>query len=176
MLEISGICGINEKEKVANKKTIGYKGIGFKTVFLNNHYVYLRTGDYSFRFDEGETPEKKVGGKIKRLGAPFQILPIWTKHNEVAKEVNDILDNSSDEFRVQIALRPDNKNLLHIGRNCYENLFRAVFSDSNIILFIPNILCRIISEPCIFQISILLVFSLTERKNVLASAIMRNGL
>jgi len=136
---ISGICGINEKEKVANKKTIGYKGIGFKTVFLNNHYVYLRTGDYSFRFDEGETPEKKVGGKIKRLGAPFQILPIWTKHNEVAKEVNDIFDNSNDKFRVQIALRPDNKRLLHIGKNCYENLFREVFSDSNIILFIPNI-------------------------------------
>lgn len=136
---ISGICGINEKEKVANKKTIGYKGIGFKTVFLNNHYVYLRTGDYSFRFDEGETPEKKVGGKIKRLGAPFQILPIWTEHNEVAKEVNDIFDNSGDEFRVQIALRPDNKNLLHIGKNSYENLFREVFSDSNIILFIPNI-------------------------------------
>lgn len=136
---ISGICGINEKEKVANKKTIGYKGIGFKTVFLNNHYVYLRTGDYSFRFDEGETPEKKVGGKIKRLGAPFQILPIWTKHNEVAKEVNNIFDNSSKEFRVQIALRPDNRNLLHIGKNSYENLFREVFSDSNIILFIPNI-------------------------------------
>lgn len=136
---ISGICGINEKEKVANKKTIGYKGIGFKTVFLNNHYVYLRTGDYSFRFDEGETPEKKVGGKIKRLGAPFQILPIWTRHNEVAKEVNDIFNSSDEKFRVQIALRPDNKNILHSGRNCYENLFREVFSDSNIILFIPNI-------------------------------------
>ena len=136
---ISGICGINEKEKVANKKTIGYKGIGFKTVFLNNHYVYLRTGKYSFRFDEGETPEKKVGGKIKRLGAPFQILPIWTEHNEVAREVNDIFDNADDKFRVQIALRPDNKDLLHVGKNCYENLFREVFSDSNIILFIPNI-------------------------------------
>ena len=49
---ISGICGINEKEKVAKKKTIGYKGIGFKTVFLNNHYVYLRTGKYSFRFEQ----------------------------------------------------------------------------------------------------------------------------
>ena len=136
---ISGICGINEKEKVANKKTIGYKGIGFKTVFLHNHYVYLRTGEYSFRFDEGETPEKKIGGKIKRLGAPFQILPIWTEHNEVAQEVNDIFDNVEDKFRVQIALRPDNKNLLHTGKNCYENLFREVFSDSNIILFIPNI-------------------------------------
>lgn len=136
---ISGICGINEKEKVANKKTIGYKGIGFKTVFLYNHYVYLRTGEYSFRFDEGETPEKKIGGKIKRLGAPFQILPIWTEHNEVAREVNDIFDNVEDKFRVQIALRPDDKKILHVGKNCYENLFREVFSDSNIILFIPNI-------------------------------------
>ena len=136
---ISGICGINEKEKVANKKTIGYKGIGFKTVFLHNHYVYLRTGEYSFRFDEGETPEKKIGGKIKRLGAPFQILPIWTEHNEVAQEVNDIFDNVEDKFRVQIALRPDDKKILHVGKNCYENLFREVFSDSNIILFIPNI-------------------------------------
>lgn len=26
-----------------------------------------------------------------------------------------------------------------MGKNCYENLFRDVFSDSNIILFIPNI-------------------------------------
>ena len=31
---------------------------------------------------QGETPEKKVGGKIKRQDAPFQILPIWTDHNE----------------------------------------------------------------------------------------------
>lgn len=136
---ISGICGINEKEKTANKKTIGYKGIGFKTVFLQNHYVYLRTGDYSFRFDEGETPEKKVGGKIRRLGAPFQILPIWTGHNEVATEVNDVFDTVNKKFQVKIALRPNDKKLLHVGSKSYENLFREVFSDSNIILFIPNI-------------------------------------
>lgn len=133
---ISGICGINEKEKVANKKAIGYKGIGFKTVFLHNNYVYLRTGEYSFRFDEGE---KKIGGKIKYLKAAFQLLPIWTEHNEVAQEVNDIFDKAEDKFRVQIALRPDDKKILHVGKNCYENLFREVFSDSNIILFIPNI-------------------------------------
>lgn len=136
---ISGICGINEKEKTANKKTIGYKGIGFKTVFLNNHYVYLRTGKYSFRFDEGEMPEKKMGGKIRRLEAPFQILPIWTTHEEVASEVNEVFDNSDKKYQVQIALRPEDKNILHGGRNSYESLFREVFSDSNIILFIPNI-------------------------------------
>lgn len=136
---ISGICGINEKEKVANKRTIGYKGIGFKTVFLHNHYVYLQTGDYSFRFDEGETPEKKVGGKIKRLGAPFQILPIWTEHNEVSPEVTQVFDESDKKFRVRLALRPEDKNILHVGKNSYENLFRDIFADSNIILFIPNI-------------------------------------
>lgn len=136
---ISGICGINEKEKVANKHAIGYKGIGFKTVFLHNHYVYLQTGDYSFRFDEGETPEKKVGGKIKRLGAPFQILPIWTEHDEISAEINAVFDNADKKFQVKIALRPGDKKILHFGKNSYENLFRDVFSDSNIILFIPNI-------------------------------------
>lgn len=40
---ISGICGINEKEKVANRKAIGYKGIGFKTVFLiTTTYISVR--------------------------------------------------------------------------------------------------------------------------------------
>lgn len=129
---ISGICGINEKEKVANRKAIGYKGIGFKTVFLNNHYVYLRTGKYSFRFDE-------KASKIKRLKAPWPILPVWTDYKEVAPEVNNAFNSSSKDFRVQIALRPDDNHLLHVGKNCYENLFKEVFEDSNIILFIPNI-------------------------------------
>lgn len=129
---ISGICGINEKEKVANRKAIGYKGIGFKTVFLNNHYVYLRTGQYSFRFDE-------KASKIKRLKAPWPILPVWTDYSEIAPEVNNAFNSSSKDFRVQIALRPDDNHLLHVGKNCYENLFKEVFADSNIILFIPNI-------------------------------------
>ena len=129
---ISGICGINEKEKVSNKKTIGYKGIGFKTVFLNNHYVYLRTGKYSFRFDQ-------KAKKIKRLEAPWPILPVWTSHEEVAAEVNSVFDTVDKKFRVQIALRPDDKKMLHLGRNSYANLFKEVFADSNIILFIPNI-------------------------------------
>lgn len=48
---IAAICSINDKEKTDNKDTIGYKGIGFKTVFLDNNNVYLQTGDFSFRFD-----------------------------------------------------------------------------------------------------------------------------
>ncbi len=129
---ISGICGINEKEKNSNKKAIGYKGIGFKTVFLNNHYVYIRTGEYSFRFDE-------KAKKIKRLEAPWPILPVWTEHDDVSKEVNSVFDKADKKFQVKIALRPDNRSLLHDGRNSYEKLLRDTFKDSNVILFIPNI-------------------------------------
>lgn len=129
---ISGICGINEKEKADNKKTIGYKGIGFKTVFLNNHYVYLNTGDYSFRFDE-------KAERIKRIGAPWPILPIWTERNEVAAEVSNVFINSDKKFRVQLALRPNNPNILHRGKSSYEYLLKEIFEDSNLILFVPNI-------------------------------------
>ena len=129
---ISGICGINEKEKTANIKTIGYKGIGFKTVFLNNHYVYIKTGDYSFRFDE-------KARKIKRLEAPWPILPVWTAEDEVEPEIASIFNAADKKYRVKIALRPDNSAILHSGRKNYEALFRDVFDDSNLILFIPNI-------------------------------------
>lgn len=129
---ISGICGINEKEKSANIKTIGYKGIGFKTVFLNNHYVYIKTGDYSFRFD-------KKASKIKRLEAPWPILPVWTPEDEVEPEIASIFNAANNKYRVKIALKPDNPAILHTGRKNYEALFRDVFDDSNLILFIPNI-------------------------------------
>lgn len=129
---ISGICGINEKEKVANKQAIGYKGIGFKTVFLNNHYVYIRTGDYSFRFEEGAK-------QIVRQNAPWPVLPVWTEREEVDEEVSNVFDAADKRFQVQIALRPERKALLHKGNSCYEALFKDVFADANIILFVPNI-------------------------------------
>lgn len=129
---ISGICGINEKEKAENKKTIGYKGIGFKTVFLNNHYVYLRTGGYSFRFDG-------KADKIKRINSPWPILPIWTENNELESDVIRVFDPSSKKFKVQFALRPTNPNILHFGKNSYSTLLKNIFQDANIILFVPNI-------------------------------------
>lgn len=129
---ISGICGVNEKEKTANKKTIGYKGIGFKTVFHQNHYVYIQTGDYSFRFEE-------KADVIKRQEAPWPILPIWTALKDVPTEVAEIFNNADSKFRVKIALRPDDSSILHEGRLNYEALFSDLFADSNLILFTQHI-------------------------------------
>ena len=50
--DVLGICGVGDGSKADNKEAIGYKGIGFKNVFIRNSYVYIKTGDYSFSFDE----------------------------------------------------------------------------------------------------------------------------
>ena len=129
---ISGICGINEKDKISNKEAIGYKGIGFKTVFLNNRYVYIKTGNYSFRFDEN-------ADKIKRIEAPWPILPVWTKEEELSNEIKTVFNATNKKHRVQMALRPDSPAILHSSKNNYKEALFNLFSDSNIILFTPNI-------------------------------------
>lgn len=69
---IVGISNINQGEKRKNTETIGYKGIGFKTVFVNNDYVYLKSGEWSLRFDKAYS-ESKMFGKC-----PWALMPIPT--------------------------------------------------------------------------------------------------
>ena len=126
---IAAICSINDKEKTDNAEAIGYKGIGFKTVFLDNNYVLLRTGEYQFRFDYEYTKNIE--------DTPWQILPIWTEGNEVDSEVLSIIDEADDKYRVQIALRPTESDILHYGEQNYEELFADVFETERVILFIP---------------------------------------
>ena len=128
---IAAICSINDKEKTDNSEAIGYKGIGFKTVFLDNDYVLLKTGKYSFRFDYEQT--KNIDD------TPWQILPIWTDDDEVDDEVLDVMDNADKKFRVQIALRPTEADILHDRDQNYEELFADVFETERVILFIPFI-------------------------------------
>lgn len=128
---IAAICSINDKEKTDNKDTIGYKGIGFKTVFLDNNYVYLQTGDFSFRFDE------EYSRKI--VDTPWQILPVWTDYKLLTSAERAIFTNADNKFRVKFSLRPKNQNvLMGIGHN-YKEMFKDVFSNERVILFIPNI-------------------------------------
>jgi len=128
---IAAICSINDKEKTDNSEAIGYKGIGFKTVFLDNNYVLLKTGAYCFRFDYEQT--KNIDD------TPWQILPIWTDEDEVDEEVLDVMDNADKKFRVQIALRPTDADILHEREQNYEELFADVFETERVILFIPFI-------------------------------------
>lgn len=126
---VAALCDINDKDKVENKNTIGYKGIGFKTVFLYNNYVYLKTGDFSFRYDAEYTRDM--------VSTPYQILPIWTDYNQCVDEIKSSFSN--ERFRVQFALRPRSLDILREAEQNYKNMFLSVFKNERVILFIPNL-------------------------------------
>lgn len=124
---IVGISSINQGEKAKNTETIGYKGIGFKTVFVNNEYVYLKSGDWSLRFDRAYSEKKKA------RSCPWALMPIPTPINELDDEVKSTLSTIDEKMRVQFALRHKSN-----ARNNLEQLDK-VFSDNQILLFIPHV-------------------------------------
>ncbi|WP_285827064.1 hypothetical protein [Bacteroides acidifaciens] len=128
---VAAICGFNDREKTANSEAIGYKGIGFKTVFAYNNYVYLQSGAYSFRFDWEENKHRK--------NTPWQILPIPTKYSELAPDIKYILSNAHSDFRVRFAMRPTEKDTLRVAESNYVELFQKTFDSERVILFIPYI-------------------------------------
>jgi hypothetical protein len=130
---IAAICDINDGEKSDNVEAIGYKGIGFKTVFLDNDYVYLNTGKYSFRFDRSATDV---------INTPWQILPVWTDHRNLHPIIQNVFKHhTNDTFRVKFALKPRDRRILsdRTKKDNYIDLFTNVFETERVILFIPNI-------------------------------------
>ena len=130
---IAAICDINDGEKADNTEAIGYKGIGFKTVFLDNDYILLNTGNYTFRFDKSATDV---------INTPWQILPIWTENNEIDNDIKSVFrQHPNKEYRVKFALQPREADILtdEDRDDNYIDLFTDVFDSERVILFIPNI-------------------------------------
>jgi len=66
--DVQALCSVGDSTKTELAKRIGYKGIGFKSVFGQSSYVAIRSGGYSFRFDREHWGEQPV---------PWQVVPIW---------------------------------------------------------------------------------------------------
>lgn len=86
--DIEGICDIGNGNKTNDTKKIGYKGIGFKSVFMRSTSVTVETGDYCFKFDKqywdgfwekNWKEEYGVKDEEKTYLMPWQIIPIETK-------------------------------------------------------------------------------------------------
>lgn len=133
--DIAAICKLGAGTKKRKKNAIGYKGIGFKTVFNETDYVYVKTGEYSFRFDEKG---------VKSQYDPWQIMPILTTEKEIPAEVSQIINQDQSHFRVQIAIHPKSNSILHLRtaedkEKSFEYLFKDIFKDVRDIIFIPNV-------------------------------------
>jgi len=86
--DIEGLCDIGNGSKITDTKKIGYKGIGFKSVFMCSTNVTIESGDYCFKFDKmhwngfWENNWKKEYGEksdTKIYLMPWQIIPIETE-------------------------------------------------------------------------------------------------
>lgn len=126
-IDVLGICGVGDGSKADNKEAIGYKGIGFKNVFIRNSYVYIKTGDYSFSFDE------------KNIGDSFMTTPKWEESDQLDSEIKNILAQDKDIFHVNIFMKPRTKKALFEEEHNYQSLLHKAFDDIKQILFISHI-------------------------------------
>ncbi len=122
---VFAICSVNAEDKSDDIAKIGFKGIGFKSVFKDNDWVFINSGEYSFRFDQSKYSVEK----------PWQLMPIWTPIDEEL----DISIRKNDRFlseNVSIALRPMDNDVKLLSK--YSKTLE-LFNDDRILLFLKKV-------------------------------------
>lgn len=140
-IDIESISSAGDGTKAGDSKKIGFKGIGFKSVFSHSNLVIIKSGNFCFKFDKQHwashwnnawgsqgvwKDERKAKNKDERLKMPWQIIPIWT-------ELPNDLKNLSifQEYNVCTIIRYDKVEQLKKALN-------DLFSESQIVLFLRS--------------------------------------
>jgi hypothetical protein len=123
--DVRSICNINSSKAKSNDK-IGYKGIGFKSLFSFSDYVLIKSGNYSFRFDKSYWKERSNH-------IPWQITPIWT---DEYSNFEDYLEDGKTTFVIKVQQR-----LLELedGMTEISRIMNKTLSNDKIILFLRHI-------------------------------------
>ena len=121
---VYALCNINDGDKQDDADKIGYKGIGFKSVFAYSEKVLVKSGKYIFKFDKKHPEFQRE--------KPFQIIPIWIEDLSALKElpikenVNIVIEAKQGESQIEE----------------WKELLNAIFSQESstpVILFLRNI-------------------------------------
>lgn len=132
--DLEGLCDIGNGNKMSDSKKIGYKGIGFKSVFMHSQKVTVITSNTCFKFDREECKEiaKSKGSAFNDVKMPWQIIPIAT---ELPTEI------ITTGYNVVTILE------IHNGQKLLDKVNRLL-SDARFILFlnVKNLLIRLFEE------------------------------
>lgn len=134
--DVNSISSIGDSSKKLDSEKIGYKGIGFKSVFSDSETVFVNSGPFSFCFDKTADcyQDKEDMDKV-----PWQIKPIWAEKYRYPKDIQE--DNLFFDSPVGIALTiPDNKI------EDYKKLIPALLDEPRFILFLRNVTSIAYSE------------------------------
>lgn len=94
--DVKALCSINKSTKSHNGEQIGYKGIGFKSIFAHAHSVLVQSGGFSFKFEKSHWQDQHC---------PWQLLPIWVdmeQQNNLTRLVIELRTHEGVEKHLQI--------------------------------------------------------------------------
>ena len=126
---ITGIL-FGEQDDEINVRRIGYKGIGFKSVFRHSTNVYVRSGNFSFAFTK-ETGEDK----------PWEVMPIFQNELDKITEIKQFdFFNSPVAFAFEFPNDESKANVIKYLRELSANPYLLIFLEKLIKLKItlPN--------------------------------------
>lgn len=127
--DVVSICSIGDSTKKNDSDKIGYKGIGFKSVFSDSNTVYINSGNFSFSFDK----ESFLYNKEENMDeVPWQIKPIWAEMYRYPKSVQE--DNWFFKSPVGIALSIPSKKI-----DEYAEIIPQLLNEPRFVLFLKNI-------------------------------------
>lgn len=158
--DVRAICDAAQSNKAKDATKTGYKGIGFKSVFTDARTVYIRSGDYCFKFDsldpvyqtleslykyelDGMLPERRAK-ELKDWTAkpeyldleniPWQIKPIWVEYEAVPGELT--ATSFRGDATVAFALYVTAQTL---REKDYEGTIQGVMADHRLLLFLRHV-------------------------------------
>jgi len=140
---VMAISAIGSNDKKDQEDKIGYKGMGFKSIFKFSNHVWIKSGKFSFKFDENyyNNPQNLSGKKKPKYVShrmPWQILPIWVspsiewleekEQNLIKNPVCIFIRPSAEKFERKEKLLEIEKMFVHIFKN-----------EDRILLFLRNV-------------------------------------
>lgn len=137
--DVEGLCDVGNGNKLSDKEKIGYKGIGFKSVFVHAKKVTIYSGEFCFSFDKSSWDnywDSNWGEKVgeQKVLMPWQIIPI---------ESNIPFDIDCEGYNVSTFIPTTTIGIL---KNKVQNLL----SDCQFLLFLRanNIDIRFVVDRC----------------------------
>lgn len=98
-------------------RRIGYKGIGFKSVFRHSTNVYVRSGNFSFAFTK-ETGDEK----------PWEVMPIFQNEIDKITEIKQFdFFNSPVAFALEFPNEESKENVINYLKKLSANPYLLIF-------------------------------------------------
>lgn len=156
--DIREVCNFGhdqDKSKQEDNEKIGYKGIGFKSVFSVSDQVYVITKNGTFRFDKSHHEQKDI---------PWQVCPIFTEPKDLAQNVP--VANIDQQFETTVALQ------LKDGLNLQSQM-QQLANNPEALMFLHNV--NNISISTGYHNTTITAHSIVQAKNIRKVRLDKNG-